>query len=86
LQLPPRGEEGSLRIMSTAEILAELPHLPPEAVEAIYHRAEELLQDHPMIVSPELLAAIDEADASPEAEDVPAEEVRKMISVWAHSK
>jgi hypothetical protein len=70
--------------MSTAQILAELPNLSPQELEAIYHRAEELL--HGQAVSPEVLAAIDEADACPQSEDIPAEAVRQRVVQWARSK
>ncbi len=39
-----------------------------------------------MAVSPELLDAIDEANACPENEDIPAEEVRQRVAEWARSK
>lgn len=72
--------------MSTAEILAELPHLPLEEIEAIHLKAEELLHRQAVAANPELLAAIDEADASPESGDIPAETIRKRVSEWARSK
>jgi len=57
-----------------------------EEVAAIYQRAEELLHGPVMAVSPELLDAIDEANACPENEDIPAEEVRQRVAEWARSK
>jgi len=72
--------------MSASEILAQLPKLPLEEVEVIYHRAEELLHRQAVAVTPELLAAIDEADALPEAEDIAAEEMRNRVTAWARSK
>lgn len=70
--------------MSLTEILEELPKLSPQDVEAVYQRAEEILHHQP--ASPGLLAAIDEALATPEDQDTPAEEVRGMIKEWAYSK
>jgi hypothetical protein len=49
--------------MSATEILDELPKLSDEDIDAIYFRAAALRQ-HAIAASPELLAAIDEADAS----------------------
>ncbi len=67
--------------MSTTEILAELPALPPDDLEAIWQTAGRLLEGRSLTASPELLAAVDEADASWEKEDgVPIEDVRRTIS------
>jgi hypothetical protein len=49
--------------MSATEILDELPKLSPEDIDSIFFRAAALRQ-HAIAASPELLAAIDEADAS----------------------
>ena len=49
--------------MSATEILDELPKLSAENIDAIFFRAAALRQ-HAITASPELLAAIDEADAS----------------------
>jgi hypothetical protein len=49
--------------MSATEILDELPKLSAEDIDAIFFRAATLRQ-HAIAASPELLAAIDEADAS----------------------
>lgn len=54
--------------MSTTEILAELPALPPGEIEAIWQTAGQLLEGRTLSASPELLLAIDEADASWEKE------------------
>jgi hypothetical protein len=50
--------------MSTTQILEELPNLNPADLETIYRRAIELHQGQTVIATPELLAAIDEADES----------------------
>ncbi len=68
--------------MSIIEILAELPKLKTEEREAILHRIEELDD----LASPEMLAAIDQADASPRDRDLPAEAVRQMAKPWAHTR
>jgi len=66
--------------MSTTEILAELPALPADELEAIWQAAGRLLEGHTLQASPELLAAVDEADASWEQEGgVPLEEVRRKL-------
>jgi hypothetical protein len=49
--------------MSATEILDELPKLSAEEIDVIFFRAAALRQ-HAIAASPELLAAIDEADAS----------------------
>ena len=64
--------------MSTTQILAELPALPPDELEAIWPTAGQLLEGRGLSASPELLAAVDEADASWDKEGgVPIEEVRR---------
>ncbi len=68
--------------MSTQEILAELPKLSLDEVELIYHRAETLLHDE---ASPELVAAIDQADAEPHSDDISLEQMRDQVRRWAHS-
>ncbi len=50
--------------MSSTEILAKLPALPAEELETIWQAAGQLLEGRSLIASPELLAAVDEADAS----------------------
>ncbi|MDD5262638.1 MAG: hypothetical protein PHD76_12405 [Methylacidiphilales bacterium] len=73
--------------MSTAEIMAELPKLPPKEVESIYFRAAALLDTSSLKETPELLAALDEAEASYRAEgSVSADEMRRMVASWNTSK
>ncbi len=65
--------------MSTAEIMAELPKLPSKEVESIYFRAAALLDASSLEETPELLAALDEAEASYRSEgSVSADEMRRM--------
>ena len=69
--------------MSTTEILAELPALPPDDLETIWQTAGRLLEGRSLTASPELLAAMDEADASWEKEGgVPIEDARRTIGSW----
>ncbi len=66
--------------MSTREILAELPALPADDLEAIWQAAGQLLGGRELRASPELLVAVDEADASWEREGgVPIEEARRKL-------
>jgi len=67
--------------MSLTEILAELPKLKTEERDTILHRIEELDE----LASPEILAAIDQADASPGNQDMSAEEMRQKVKAWAHT-
>ena len=64
--------------MSVTEILDELPKLTPAELDAILHRIEEIhsptdLDDD----SPELHAAIEEALAAPESEDLVLDETTR---------
>jgi len=59
--------------MSTAEILDELPKLPPSDLELVYARAAEL----------QLKAVFDEADAAFEKEGgVSLAEARRALDSW----
>ena len=70
--------------MSTTEILAQLPALPPDDLETIWQTAGQLLEGRSLTASPELLAAVDEADASWEKEGgVPIEDARRTIGTGA---
>ncbi len=68
--------------MSLTEILEELPKLKTEERDTILHRIEELDD----LASPEMLAAIDQADASPSEQDLSAEEMRQKVKAWAHTR
>ncbi len=68
--------------MSLTEILAELPKLKTEERDAILHRIEELDE----LASPEMLAAIDQADASPGQHDLSAEDMRQKVKAWAYTR
>jgi len=69
--------------MSATEILAELPKLSPAELEAISRRAMELHRGQMVEASPELLAAIDEADEMFAQEGgVTVEEARRVAALW----
>lgn len=69
--------------MSSTEIIAKLPALSPAELEAVWQRAGQLLEGRILSASPELLAAIDEADASWEREGgAGIEEARREINSW----
>ncbi|HSI86696.1 MAG: hypothetical protein ACAI35_00740 [Candidatus Methylacidiphilales bacterium] len=61
--------------MSIDEILKELPRLNAEETHAILRRIEELDNT----ASPEMLAAIDEPDASPRENDLSAKEMLQRM-------
>jgi hypothetical protein len=68
--------------MSATEILDELPKLSPDDIDAIFFRAAALRQ-HAVSASPELLAAIDEADASSAAgSGKSVEQIEAEIKSW----
>jgi hypothetical protein len=69
--------------MSVTEILAELPKLNATELESIYRRAVELHRSHTVEASPELLAAIDEADEKFAHEGgVSVDEGRRTAASW----
>ena len=69
--------------MSATEILDELPKLSPAELETIYRRAMELHQGRGVEATPELLAAIDEADTSFAKEGgVDLAEARRIVASW----
>jgi hypothetical protein len=68
--------------MSLTEILAQLPKLKMEERDTILHRIEELDE----LASPEMLAAVDEADASPPGHDSTVDEMRQKVKTWARTK
>lgn len=69
--------------MSTTEILDELPKLNPAELETIYRRAVDLHRGQMVEASPELLAAIDEADEVFAKEGgVSVEQARHIVTSW----
>ena len=76
-------ECSSLILMSTIEILEELPNLNPAELETIYRRAVALHQGRTVVATPQLLAAIDEADESFEKEvGISLSEARRIVESW----
>ena len=69
--------------MSATEILEELPNLNPAELETIYRRAAELHQGQTVAATPQLLAAIDEADESFAREGgINVNEARHIVASW----
>jgi hypothetical protein len=72
--------------MSVTEILSELPNLQANELEAVVSRALELQQDlkpgSVFIASPELIRAIEEADAEPEDRDIDISEAESIVKSW----
>jgi hypothetical protein len=68
--------------MSVVEILDELPKLSEQDRQLVFEKLSELGFEE----TPEMLAAIDEADAAPPESDLSAEEGRQNVSRWARTK
>ncbi len=68
--------------MSVAEILEELPKLSASDRDLLFQRLSEMGAGE-IEETPELLAAIDEADAAPEKEDLTPDEMRQRVKRWA---
>jgi hypothetical protein len=71
--------------MSMSEILEEVSKLSAEERHILFQRLNEL-EDGILEETPEMLAAIDEANASPESDDVSVEEMRRNVVEWARTK
>lgn len=71
--------------MSVTEILEELPKLSAEDQALVRQRLDQLLGDD-FEETPAMLAAIDEALASPDEDGIPLEEVRQKIKDWVRAK
>lgn len=71
--------------MSVAEILEELPKLSATDRDLLFQRLSEMGAGE-IEETPELLAAIDEAEAAPEEEDLSPEQLRQNVSRWAREK
>ena len=83
LGLKPFDGYSNINLMSATEILKELPKLSPTELEAIYRRAVQLHQGQAVEPTPELLAAIDEADGSFAKEGgVGLREARSIVAEW----
>jgi hypothetical protein len=69
--------------VSATEILNSLSSLNPAELEAVYRRAVELHQGQMIEATPELLAAIDEADESFSKDNgVSVDEARRIAASW----
>ena len=71
--------------MSVVEILNELPKLSATDRDLLFQRLSEMGAGE-IEETPELLAAIDEAEAAPEAEDLSPGELRRNVTRWAREK
>ena len=71
--------------MTVAEILEELPTLKAEERQMIWDRLSEL-ETKDDEETPEMLAAIDEAEKSPRSEYLTVKQVRANIHPWIDSK
>jgi hypothetical protein len=71
--------------MSMSEILEEASKLSAEERHILVQKLNEL-EEGSLEESPELLAAIEEARAEPEATDVSGEELTRDVIRWAHTK
>jgi len=71
--------------VSMTEILDELPKLSMEERQLLFQRLSELGIGE-IEETPEMLAAIDEAEASPQEHDLSAEELRRNVVRWARTK
>ncbi len=72
--------------MTVDEILAELPKLQADELEAVISRVLELREGleprSVFVASPELLRALEEAEAEPEDQCIPIEDVERIIRSW----
>ena len=71
--------------MSMTKILDELPKLSIGERQLLFQRLNELKTGE-IEETPELLAAIDEAQAAPHENDLSVEEIRQNVSRWARTK
>jgi hypothetical protein len=71
--------------VSMTEILDELPKLSVEERQLLFLRLSELGVGE-IEETPEMLAAIDEAQASPHDQDLSVEEMRQNVIRWARTK
>jgi hypothetical protein len=73
--------------MSLSEILSELPALQADELEAVLSRALELQRGLKpgtvFVASPELLRAIEEAEADPEEHDIDISEAERIVKSWS---
>jgi hypothetical protein len=68
--------------MTLSEIIAELPKLSPDELEAVLECALELRKDTIYEASPELLKAIEEAERETDEHDISIEEAYRVVESW----
>ena len=68
--------------MSVNDILAELPKLNAAELQLVFQRTLELHESGVLTASPELLRAIEEADAEPEIGDIDISEAERIVKSW----
>ena len=71
--------------MSMAEILEELPKLSASDRDLLFQRLSEMGAGE-IEETPEMLAAIDEADAASEQEDLTPDQLRQNVKRWARGE
>jgi hypothetical protein len=71
--------------MSLAEILEELPELTAEDRHLLFRRLAEMGGDR-LEETPELLAALDEAETSDHQDDISVDGLRSKVKRWAHTE
>ena len=69
--------------MSVAKILAELPKLDPAELQLVFERTLELHEKVLFVPSPELAAAIREAEAEPEEDSIDIDKARSIVESWS---
>ncbi|MEM9300450.1 MAG: hypothetical protein AAGA64_18995 [Bacteroidota bacterium] len=73
--------------VSVSEIVEELPKLDPEQLEKVYFQVSALIDVDEGVETPELLEAIDEAEASYENEgSIDAQEMCRLVKSWKPTK
>ena len=65
--------------MSVEEILTELPKLNPVELQLVFQEILDLREKNVLVASPELLRAIEEADAEPLENSIDIDEVIRMF-------
>jgi len=71
--------------MSMAEILEELPKLSASDRDLLFQRLSEMGAGE-IEETPEMLAAIDEADAASEQGDLSPDDLRQNVKRWARGE
>ena len=72
-------------VVSVADILEELPKLSPADRDLLFRRLSEMGAGE-FVETPEILAAIDEAEAAPEREDLSSDALQRNVMRWARER